>query len=185
MSDILFQEGTGGSESVAAPQPETPAVAEPAAVPEDGERLRLEQELASVRDQLLRKAAEFDNFRRRAEREKADTRISAAMVVIHQLLPVLDGFERAMAHLPEGDHEKEFYRGVELLRRQFQEALEKLGLTRIETQGRKFDPHLHHAVEVVESPDHEDQAILEEFQSGYLYHDRLVRPAMVRVAKGT
>ena len=146
----------------------------------------LEQEKAALYDQLLRKQAEFDNFRKRTEREKKDSYTNASMDVVHALLPVLDALDRAVnAPTPsgeEGDPGRELRKGVELIYKQLQETLGKLGLTRIETCGLKFDPHLHHAVEMVESDEHEDQSILEEYQCGYFFRDRLLRPAMVRVA---
>ncbi len=140
----------------------------------------LEQEKSALRDQLLRKVAEFDNFRKRTEREKKDAYVNASMDVVNSMLPVLDALDRAVsASAPAGS---EVQKGVELIHKQLQETLGKLGLSRMETAGQKFDPHLHHAVEMVESAEHEDQTIVEEFQRGYFFRDRLLRPAMVRVA---
>ena len=152
------------------------------------ERDRLEQEKAALYDQLLRKQAEFENYRKRTEREKKEHHAAAAMEVIRAILPVLDGLERAVNLQPvdgtrgaEADNGRELHKGMELLQKQFLKTLEKLGLAPIATQGRKFDPHVHHAVEMVESEEHEDQSILQELQRGYLFHERLLRPAMVRV----
>src|SRR5438552_8428525 len=132
----------------------------------------LQEEKAALYDQLLRKQADFDNFRKRTDREKREYFFTATMDVIHSLLPVIDGLERAVrAPAPsvaakgasldvaeEGESSRELRKGVQLIHKQFQETLTKLGLTPIETGGKKFDPHLHHAVEMVETEEHEDQS---------------------------
>ena len=143
------------------------------------ERDRLANEKADLHDQLLRRTAEFDNFRRRTERERMELIEYASMDAVKALLPILDDFERA---LKTETADKEFARGMELIYNRVSDQLKKLGLETIETAGQKFDPNLHHAIEMTDSPDAEDQTILAEYQRGYKLRGRLVRPAMVKVA---
>jgi molecular chaperone GrpE len=128
---------------------------------------------------MLRARAEFDNARRRAERERSDFLQYAAMDLVKELLPVLDDFERA---LKVETADRNYAKGIELIYGRLAETLKKMGLEAIETEGREFDPNLHQAVERVESADVEDQSILGEFQRGYNFKGRLLRPAMVKVA---
>ena len=140
---------------------------------------RLSAEKAELQDRLLRRVAEFENFRRRVEKEKAEIREYSAMETIRHLLPVLDDFERALK--AEGDS-KEYARGMELIFQRLSGELQKMGLETISTEGKKFDPHIHHALELRETSDFEDHTILEELQKGYNFRGRLLRPPMVRVA---
>jgi len=144
------------------------------------ERDRLLKEKSDLGDQLLRVKAEFENFRRRTERERKEGGRTARMDAVRHILPVLDAMELALKS-PAGA-EGELRRGVELTLKQFREILEKQGLRVIEAAGARFDPHIHHAVEMVETTDYEDQTVIEEYARGYLFHDQLLRPAMVRVA---
>lgn len=143
------------------------------------ERDQLLAEKADMQDRLLRSRAEFDNARRRAERERSEFLQFAAMDLVREILPVLDDFERA---LKVETADKEYAKGVELIYGRMFESLKKMGLEPIDTAGQKFDPNLHQAVERVEKHDSEDQAILGEFQRGYNFRGKLLRPAMVRVA---
>jgi molecular chaperone GrpE len=143
------------------------------------ERDRLAAEKADLQDRLLRKQAEFDNFRRRGERERSEFYQFASMEVVRDLLPLLDDFERAVK--APGASE-EYAKGVELIYSRFFETLKKTGLEPIETAGKKFDPNLHEAIGRVESEEAEDQAILSEMQRGYLFKGKLLRPAWVQVA---
>jgi molecular chaperone GrpE len=143
------------------------------------ERDQLAAEKADLQDRLLRRMAEFDNFRRRAEKEKAEIREYAAMETIRLLLPVIDDFERA---LRAGSADDEYTRGMELIFQRLSTELRKMGLEPVSTEGQKFDPHSHHALELRETDEFEDHAILEELQKGYNFRGRLLRPAMVRVA---
>ena len=143
------------------------------------ERDRLLEEKAELDDRLKRRAAEFDNFRKRAEREKSEIAEYANAETVRALLPLLDDFERALkVDVPES----EYTRGMVLIHQRLSDSLKKLGLEPIEVVGKPFDPHLHHAVEMVESADHEDHTILEEYQRGYNFRGKLLRPAMVKVA---
>ncbi len=156
----------------------TEAATEPAAQQEELERLR--QERDGLLDRVARLQAEFDNFRKRNLREQQEFRDYALAEAIKSLLPVLDSFDRALA-APERNSE-EFHAGIELINRQFHDALAKLGVQPIETQGQPFDPNLHQAVQLVETDEAEDHHVFDELQRGYMLKNRLLRPAMVRVA---
>lgn len=143
------------------------------------ERDRLLEEKNDLMDRLLRRQAEFDNFRRRAEREKSDVLEFANAESVRAILPILDDFERALK-TPTAD--KVYARGMELIYQRLSDSLKKLGLEPITTKGQKFDPHVHHAVDMVETSDVEEQTILDEYQPGYNFRGRLLRPAMVKVA---
>src|SRR6184192_3349318 len=125
----------------------------------------------------------FENARKRAAREQQDFREYALADAVKALLPTLDSFERA---LKAGEAEKsEFRGGVELIYKQLQDALAKLGLRPIPAKGEPFDPHLHQAVEMVDTDEVEDHHVLDELQRGYKLKDRLLRPSMVRVARNS
>jgi molecular chaperone GrpE len=143
------------------------------------DRDRLLDENRELLDRLLRRAAEFDNFRRRAEREKSEVLEYAHSDSVSAILPILDDFERA---LKTQTADKVYARGMELIYQRLGDALKKLGLETITTKGQKFDPHVHHAVDMVERADVEEQTILDEYQPGYNFRGRLLRPAMVKVA---
>lgn len=143
------------------------------------ERDRLSIERADLQDRLLRRQAEFDNFRRRAERERADVLEYANTQTVRALLPILDDFERA---LKVESTDTEYARGMELIYQRLSDSLKKLGLEPITSTGEHFDPNLHHAVDSVETDEVEDHTILEEYQRGYNFRGKLLRPAMVKVA---
>lgn len=143
------------------------------------ERDRLANEKAELYDRLLRRQAEFENFRRRSERERLEFLEFAGMELVRELLPVLDDFERALK--AEGANEA-YADGIRLIYQRFFETLKKMGLEPIETSGRTFDPNLHQAIDRVETEESEDQTILDEYQRGYNFRGKLLRPAMVKVA---
>ena len=143
------------------------------------ERDQLAAEKAEMSDRLLRARAEFDNARRRAERERSDFLQFAAMDLVRDVLPVLDDFERAL-NVEAAD--RNYAKGVELIYQRLYESLKKLGLEPIDSSGRPFDPNLHQAVERVETDEADDQTVLSEFQRGYNFKGKLLRPAMVKVA---
>ena len=159
----------------------SPEVVEPEAAvrASDSERDRLAKEKAELQDLLQRRQAEFDNYRRRNERERSDLFEFAAMDAVKALLPVLDDFERA---LKVESADKEYARGMELIYQRLAESLHKLGLEPISSDVPLFNPHVHHAVEMVDTKDHPDQTILDQYQKGYYFKGRLLRPAMVKVA---
>ncbi len=174
------EHGDANNQAEAAEQPAAAPAAEP---PADLAALceKLKKEKQDLYDRLLRKQAELDNFRKRMQREKEEFLQHANADMIRALLPVLDGFERALAHRDSSTPEQ-FAAGVELIHRELLETLGRAGVTPIEARGEKFDPHLHQAVETVESPGHRDQEVVEELQRGYRLKNRLLRPAIVKVA---
>jgi molecular chaperone GrpE len=133
------------------------------------------------RDRYLRTLADFENFRKRAEREKADFQRYALASVIRDLLPVLDNFDRALEHAEEGD---EFHKGVALIYKQLFDVLQRHGLKPISESGVRFDPNFHEAVIREEDPSVPSHTVTAVLQKGYFLHDRLLRPAMVKVAVG-
>jgi len=143
------------------------------------------QELDEGKDLILRRAADFENSRKRLEREKEDSVRFANETMMTAILPVLDNLERALDHIKEGDSDgvKSLNEGVSLVCKQLRDTLTRLGLQRIESKGAKFDPHVHEALGMIETDEHEDETILEELEAGYHYRDRLIRPAKVRIAK--
>ena len=143
------------------------------------ERDQLAAEKADLKDRLLRTLADFDNFRRRAERDRSEYVQYAATEMVRDLIPILDDFRRAMK-VETAD--KEYAKGIELIDQRLCEALKKAGLEPIEAAGKLFDPNLHQAVVRVQSEEFPDQTVLEEFQSGYNFKGKLLRPAMVKVA---
>jgi molecular chaperone GrpE len=147
------------------------------------ERDQLAREKAELQDLLQRRQAEFDNYRKRTDRERSEFADFVTMETIGKLLGVLDDFERALKAAQKSDTaDKEIIRGFELIYQRLTEILQKMGLEPIDTVEQQFDPHLHHAVERVETEEEEDHKILEEFQRGYRFKGRLLRPAMVKVA---
>jgi molecular chaperone GrpE len=143
------------------------------------ERDQLAAEKAEMQDRFLRAQAEFQNFRKRAEKERVEFAEYASTEAVRALLPVLDDFERA---LKAESVDKEFKKGMELIHQRLYEALKKLGLDPLDSTGQPFDPHVHHAVEMVETGGAPDHTILDEYQRGYNFKGRLLRPAMVKVA---
>jgi molecular chaperone GrpE len=146
---------------------------------EDARLSALEAENAELLRLAQMRQAEFENFRRRVERERAETMDYAAGEVVKALLSVYDDFERSMA---VETVDQNYAKGVKLIHNRFRETLEKLGLEALESVGKTFDPNLHHGIEMVETAEAEDQTILSEFQRGYNFRGKLLRPAMVRVA---
>lgn len=146
------------------------------------EQLRqLETEKKKLYDQLVRRQADFENFRKRVEREQQEFRQAAEADLLSALLPVLDAFERALA-VPSTGNNEDYRKGVDLIYRELLSTLNRAGLKAVQAVGRAFDPFLHHAVERVETPEHPDQEVLAELQRGYTLKGRLLRPALVRVA---
>src|SRR5579864_2473295 len=153
----------------------------PRASTESGELQKLRVERDTLIDRLARLQAEFENARKRTAREQQDFREYAVADAVKALLPTLDSFERALQ--TSAADKSEFRGGVELIYKQLQDALQKLGLRAISAKGEPFDPHLHEAIEMVETADADDHQILEELQRGYKLKDRLLRPSMVKVAR--
>jgi len=138
----------------------------------------------SYYDQLLRLKAEFDNYRKRIEKEREELVKFGKEELVVKLLDILDSFQLALDSTKDEKNEAKLIKeGVELIHKQFKEVLEKEGLRKLEVQGEKFDPNLHYAVEYQESDEHKDNEILKEIRPGYLFHNRVIRPAMVVVAR--
>ncbi len=142
---------------------------------------KLKTERDTLLDRLARLQAEFENARKRTAREQQEFREYAVTDALKALLPTLDSFERALQ--TSASDKSEFRGGVELIYKQLQDALAKLGLRPIPAKGEPFDPHLHQAIEMVDTREAEDHHVLEELQRGYRLKDRLLRPSMVRVAR--
>ncbi len=140
----------------------------------------LKNELDHVRDIYLRKLAEFDNFRKRTEREREDFQQTAGEDLVKELLPVLDNFERALQQ--EKTDSGAFRDGIEMIARQFWDTLQRKGLEVVNPEGQPFDPELHEAVQRVETADHAPGTVVWVMLKGYTFGDRLIRPAMVGVA---
>lgn len=145
------------------------------------EAARLKAERDALIDRLARLQAEFDNARKRATKEQQDYRDYAVADAVKALLPILDSFERALQS-EHGDR-AEFRNGVELIYKQLEDALAKLGLRAIPAKDEPFDPHLHQAIQMVDTTEADDHQVLEELQRGYKLKDRLLRPSMVKVAR--
>ena len=140
-----------------------------------------EEKIADLSDKLMRQMAEFDNFRKRTEKEKSQMFEIGAKSVIEKMLPVVDNFERGLAAVPEEEKSGAFYMGFEKIYQQMVEMLKGIGVTPIEAVGKEFDPVFHNAVMHAEDENAGDNIVAEEFQKGYLYHDAVVRPSMVKV----
>lgn len=160
-----------GEEATSEPETETARVEE------------LEAELARVREQLLRTAADFDNFRKRSRREIEDARLRGREELLRDLLPVFDNLERAVVHAEQATDAKAVADGVRMVLKQFTDTLSKIGIHRVEAVGQPFDPNFHDAFQQVETSEHPPGTVVAELQPGYVMGDRLVRAAMVTVAK--
>lgn len=149
----------------------------------ENELQKVKAERDALLDRLARLQAEFENSRKRSAREQQDYREYAVADAVKALLPILDSFDRALQGAnTEGS---EFRSGIDLINKQFHDALGKLGLRPIPAKGEPFDPHLHQAIEVVDTDEVDDHHVLDELQRGYKFKDRLLRPSMVRVARNS
>ena len=142
-----------------------------------------DEKIAELNDKLIRQVAEFDNFRKRTEKEKQQMYGIGASEVIEKLLPVVDNFERGLAAMTEDEKNTAFAQGIELVYKQLMTALEELGVTAIEAVGVEFNPDFHNAVMQAPSEEYESGIITQELQRGYLYKDKVVRYSMVMVAE--
>jgi len=147
----------------------------------NAELAKLTADLEELRQTLLRRQADFDNYRKRIEKERFEDAKRATARLVEGLIPVIDGFEHALAAHREAEYES-YRKGFELIYKQLLDHLAKLGVERLDPVGKPFDPHLHQAVDRAETKDHDDGTILQVFQPGYVFHGRVLRPAMVRVA---
>jgi molecular chaperone GrpE len=147
----------------------------------DADVAKLATDLEDLRQTLLRRQADFDNYKKRIERERAEDFKRTTARLIEALIPVIDGFEQALAAHREAEYEN-YRRGFELIYKQLLDNITKLGAERVDPTGKQFDPHLHQAMDRTETTEHEDGTVLQVFQPGYVFHGRVLRPAMVRVA---
>jgi molecular chaperone GrpE len=142
---------------------------------------KLQAEKQEMMNTLVRRQADFENFKKRVEKEKQQDRNRGVEIMIEQMLPVLDAFDRALAG-PVSAENADYRKGFEMIRGQLWNALAKQGLERIDTSGKEFDPNLHHAIESVPNTEHDEGTVVGEMQPGYRFQGRVLRPAMVRVA---
>lgn len=143
----------------------------------------LQEKADETMQRLLRAQADLDNFRRRTRLEKAEAAKYGALNLIEHLLPVLDNFERALASTESNQDFEALVKGIEMVYRQIQQALEQEGLKEINAVGEPFNPEFHQAVMQVESEEHEEGIVVEELQKGYILADRVIRASMVKVSK--
>jgi molecular chaperone GrpE len=147
----------------------------------DAEVGKLAKDLEDLRQTLLRRQADFDNYRKRVEKERSEDSRRSTARVIEALIPVVDSFDQALASHREPEYAN-YRKGFELIHKQLIDNIAKLGAERIDPVGMTFDPHLHQAMDRTETTDKDEGTILQVFQPGYLFHGRVLRPAMVRVA---
>jgi molecular chaperone GrpE len=160
-------------------QPAEHADAEAAA---GGDVAALAAQLEEANERHLRLAADFENFKKRARQERIELLQYASATLAERILPVLDDFERVLAHAPEGVDEN-WLKGIEMTVAKLSETLSSVGVETIEAQGVPFDPKLHEAIGTDESEEHPEDTVLDEVRRGYRMHDRVLRPAMVRVSR--
>ncbi len=176
-SRLESAEDAGPGQAQAVSIDTAPSAAESEPVPDPA------AERDEYRDLLQRKQAEFDNYKKRVERDRARANRQAEKALIVALLPLLDDFERALGAPVESGGAEAYRDGIELIHRQLLEILRKRGVVPIETAGVRFDPNLHEAVAYQTSEGHEDGDVIDELRRGYLFDEMLLRAAMVRVAK--
>lgn len=146
------------------------------------ELARLKTEVEETQQRFVRAQADFDNFRRRTQKEKEELAKYASMKLVTELVPVIDNFERAMATVPEGTESESFSKGIQMIFRQLETVLNNEGLTAMDTVGQPFNPEFHQAIMQVESDEYEEGTVVEEVQKGYMLKDKVLRPAMVKVS---
>jgi len=146
------------------------------------ELARLKAEVEETQQRFVRAQADFDNFRRRTQKEKEELAKYASMKLVTELVPVIDNFERAMATVPEGTESESFSKGIQMIFRQLETVLNNEGLTAMDTVGQPFNPEFHQAIMQVESDEYEEGTVVEEVQKGYMLKDKVLRPAMVKVS---
>ena len=189
-------EEAAGTESAADAEAEDAADSEEDAVEEDAEmpkerksffkkkekKDKKDEKIEELNDRLIRQMAEFDNFRKRTEKEKAQMFEIGAKDIVEKILPVVDNFERGLAAVPEEEKDQPFVEGMEKIYKHFLTTLDEIGVKPIEAVGQEFNPDLHNAVMHVEDEELGENIIAEEFQKGYTYRDGVVRHSMVKVA---
>lgn len=175
------QEETNGDENAA--ESESGNESDEQAKKQEEVIAKLEQELEELKARYLRVQADFDNYRKRTKMEKEIAAKYRSQSLAELLLPVLDNFERALAVKTSNEESEMILKGVEMVYRQFKEALKQEGIEEVEALGEPFDPYKHQAVEQEKSEEHESGIIIEVLQKGYRLKDRIIRPAMVKVSE--
>lgn len=176
--------GSDAGEGAAGPGGAEDAPAEPAAPSLEEQLADARKATERIRQQMLRVAADFDNFRKRTVRDLEDARRRARQGVVRDFLPVFDNLERAVAHAGDAQEPAAFSEGIRIVLKQFDDTLRKMDIHRVEAQGAPFDPSLHESIQLVESADHEVGTVVSVVQPGYRHGDELLRPALVAVSKG-
>ncbi|MGC4065636.1 MAG: nucleotide exchange factor GrpE [Polyangiaceae bacterium] len=183
-TDNSSQPQAANSEAEAPSQPSADAASQPSQSPEaPSAEEQLKAEVARLKDQLLRLAADFDNFRKRSRREIGDSERKAREDLLRDLLPVFDNLERATTHVSAATDVQSLAEGVQMVGKQFLDTLSRMGVERVPSVGVAFDPNIHEAIQHVETADHPPGCVAAEIVGGYKYGERLIRPAMVVVAK--
>jgi len=141
-----------------------------------------DEQIEELKDRVTRQMAEFENFRKRTEKEKSQMFEVGVKTMVEKILPVVDNFERGLAQVPEDKKDDSFVEGMNMIYKQMMTAFDEIGVKPIEAVGKEFDPNLHNAVMHVDDDTLPDNSIVEEFQKGYIYHDQVVRHSMVKVA---
>lgn len=182
VEDIELEQTTDAAEEAAeevATDDTTEEVAEEAQDTEKKDKKDIQIE--ELNDRLVRNMAEFDNFRKRSEKEKSQMFEIGAKSIVEKILPVIDNFERGLGAITEEEKESAFVQGIEQIYKQFTTALEEVGVTPIEAVGKEFNPEFHNAVMHGEDENYGDNIISDEFQKGYMYKESVVRHSMVKV----
>lgn len=141
-----------------------------------------DEQIEELKDRVTRQMAEFENFRKRTEKEKSQMFEVGVKTMVEKILPVVDNFERGLAQVPEDKKDDSFVEGMNMIYKQMMTAFDEIGVKPIEAVGKEFDPNLHNAVMHVDDDTLPENSIVEEFQKGYIYHDQVVRHSMVKVA---
>ena len=185
MTDEALEPQPGGAAADPPPEGAPPVVepADPASGSPAGGIEALQEELARCQDRLLRTAAEYDNYRKRTERERRELADRAIETLLLDLLGVVDDFDLALSADAAGGAVDAYRQGVELIHRRMMEVLARRGVTVIDAVGTDFDPNLHQAVTTAPAGAHRDGEVVEQFRRGYMLGERLLRPAMVKVAR--
>ena len=180
--ETVSEETQEAAEETAQEEQESPS-AEKEAKEEAKPQGAAAEKIAALEDRVKRQMAEFDNFRKRTEREKEQRFSMGERNVIEKILPVVDNFERGLQAVPENEKGGALASGMEMIYKQLMKQLEDLGVKPIEALGKEFDPNFHNAVMQVQSEEYESGIVAQEFQKGYLYHDSVIRHSMVGVAE--
>lgn len=180
-NEMPLDESVDETAETTAETTETESEATPEVVEESSPLEKAEESIANLTDRLMRTAAEFDNFKKRSQREKDEVYSNAVCDTVEKILPVLDNLERAICASMDAGDDGSVLEGIKMIKKQFEDALNAIGVVAIDAVGKPFDPEKHNAVMTAES-DQEENTVLEEFMKGYLYKEKVVRHSMVKVS---